>query len=376
MKDNPIKSAIVILNWNGKLFLERFLPKLILSIDLYNSSFSHEGKAKIVIADNGSSDDSIDFLRKNHPDIELIEFKENYGFTGGYNRALDKIKAKYYILLNSDIEVEDGWLEPITHWMDAHPSCGACAPKLMDYNNRNYFEYAGAAGGYLDKFGYPFCRGRVLDMQEKDYGQHDEIEDLFWVSGACFMVRSELYHMLGGLDVGFFAHMEEIDLSWRIQLAGYNLVVVPESKVYHIGGGSLPKAHPRKLFLNFRNNLLMLSKNLAKTYAIDYLIDGYSIEKASKKAFRHARTRIFERMILDGFSALVYLLSFNFSYFKAVIKAHKEYRNLKKVVKISEIIDFLNNRDRKTEIKGRYTKWIIPMAYFHGKDVHKKINIG
>ena len=369
----PLKLAIVILNWNGKNFLEKFLPNIIKSIDIYNSNFHIEGEVKLFIADNGSRDGSIDFLEKNHPDISRIEFKENFGFTGGYNKALKEINAFYYLLLNSDIEVEDGWIEPLIEWMDAHPSCGACAPKLMDYSKREYFEYAGAAGGYIDKFGYPFCRGRLLDETEKDYGQYDEIEDMFWVSGACYMVRSDLFTKLGGLDERFFAHMEEIDLSWRIQLEGYNLVVVPDSKVYHIGGGSLPNGSPQKIFLNFRNNLLMLSKNLSKTYAIDYTIDGYTIEKASKRGYKKAKLRIFERMVLDGLSAIIYLISFKFSYFKAVIKAHNEYRRAKKTVSIEELIDFLKNRSRKTEIEGIYKKCIVPLAYIYGKNAQEKL---
>ena len=257
-----MKTAIVILNWNGKHFLEKFLPGLADSIS------GGTEQTEIIVADNGSTDGSLEFLSETFPSIHTITFDRNYGFTGGYNRALRQIDAQYYILLNSDIEITDGWLEPLVEWMDTHPFCGACAPKLLSYADREMFEYAGAAGGMIDRYGYPFCKGRILKMTEKDYGQYDEPEDVLWASGACLMVRADIYRKTGGLDERFFAHQEEIDLCWRIQLEGYNVTVIPESKVFHVGGGTLQNGSPWKLMLNYRNNLLMLSNNLAKTYSL------------------------------------------------------------------------------------------------------------
>ncbi len=370
-----IKSAIVILNWNGKTFLEKFLPPLINSVDLYNDNYSKEGRAEIIIADNASSDDSIDFLKKNHPDIKTIVLDKNYGFTGGYNMALEQVDANYYILLNSDIEVTEDWLEHLCEWMDNHPSCGACSPKLLSYDNKDMFEYAGAAGGYIDKYGYPFCRGRVMKEVEKDFGQYDEPERVFWASGACIMIRSELYKKLGGLDNRFFAHMEEIDFCWRLQLLGYYVAIIPDSKVYHVGGGTLPTGSAWKLFLNFRNNLLMLSNNLAQTYSLEYYIEGYNEVEASKKGIKKAERLIFKRMILDGCSAIVYLITFKFDYFKEVLRAHSEYMNLKRSINSEEIIEFLEDRGKRTEVVGIYKKWIIPMAFIYGKKIFRKINM-
>jgi len=240
--------SIVILNWNGKQHLEHFLPALL-------RFTSHPG-AEIVVADNGSTDDSLAFLKKEYPAIRIIELEKNYGFSGGYNRALEQIEASYLLLLNSDIEVSEGWLEPMLELMVNDPAVAACTPKILDFKQKTHFEYAGAAGGYLDRYGYAFCRGRIFDHLEEDRGQYDDASDLFWGSGACLMVRSDLFRESGGLDEQFFAHMEEIDLCWRLQRMGYRICFVPSSTVYHVGGATLQRGNPFKTFLNGREEFL------------------------------------------------------------------------------------------------------------------------
>lgn len=370
-----MKVAIVILNWNGKDFLEKFLPPLILSVKRYNDGKSPEAGAEIIVADNASSDGSIRMLHRSFPGLQTIIFQENYGFTGGYNRALAQIDAAYYVLLNSDVEVPEEWLEPLVEWMDSHTFCGVCAPKLHSWTDRDMFEYAGAAGGFIDKYGYPFCRGRILNKVEKDYGQYDEPSRVFWASGACMMVRSEVYRMFGGLDERFFAHMEEIDFCWKLQLAGYYVNIVPDSTVYHVGGGSLPNGSPRKIFLNYRNNLLMLRNNLSKTYAIDFYNDGCEEEEAAAKGIRKAHRTIFRRMFLDGCAAMIYLLSFKFSYFKAVLKAHGEYRKLYTEPSQEEIAVWLKKQGKIAGVDAMYRKWIVPMALMHGKKIFRILNM-
>ena len=246
-------SKIVILNWNGEQHLKRFLPSVVRSVE------GVEG-CSVVVADNGSTDGSLALLERDFPGVEVVRLDRNYGFAEGYNRALQTIQADYYILLNSDVETPRGWVEPLIQCLDNCPEVAACAPKLRFSEARDQFEYAGAAGGYIDFLGYPFCRGRVLRAIEKDEGQYDDARDLFWVSGAAYCCRAELFHRMGGFDGDYFAHMEEIDLSWRLQLAGWKIRIVPESKVYHYGGGTLSTDSPRKIFLNHRNNLAMLFK--------------------------------------------------------------------------------------------------------------------
>ncbi|MDR2466086.1 MAG: glycosyltransferase family 2 protein [Prevotellaceae bacterium] len=287
------KTAVVILNWNGLHFLERFLPGLL----------ADTGGAEdvlVAVADNGSTDGSVEWLKATCPEAALIEFDRNYGFTGGYNRALRTIEAQYYVLLNSDVEVTENWLVPLVDYMDAHPEVAACAPAILSFANRGEFEYAGAAGGFIDLFGYPFCRGRILNHIERDNGQYDDCERIFWASGAALMARADLFRRAGGLDEDFFAHMEEIDLCWRLQLMGYEIRSVPASKVYHVGGGALPVNSPQKLYLNYRNNLMMMLKNM----------DG------------RRQAIIFARLLLDGAAALRYLVRGEFSYFRAVFRAH------------------------------------------------------
>jgi len=287
-----MKVAVVILNWNGRSFLEDFLPGVI-----EHSS----GDAEIIIADNNSTDDSVDYLKSKFPDTRVIQNKENGGFAKGYNDALKMVEAEYYILLNSDIEVTENWIQPIIKLMDSDKSIAACQPKILAYNDKSKFEYAGAAGGFIDKYGYPFCKGRLFQSLENDNGQYDEISEIFWASGACFFVRAELFHKFGGLDEDFFAHMEEIDFCWRLKQKGYKVMVCPQSKVYHIGGGTLPKKSSRKTHLNIRNNLIMLYKNLPS----DRLFIVF-----------------FARFFLDGVAAIKFLLSSGYKDFFAVTRAH------------------------------------------------------
>ena len=252
MKPLP-KVAIVILNWNGRKYLEQFLPSVLTS--------SYEA-VELVVADNGSNDDSISFLQQHYPGIRIIRFEKNFGFAKGYNEALKQVAADYYVLLNSDVKVPQGWLTPMVDLLENNKSIAACQPKILSFNNKKMFEYAGAAGGWLDKYGYPFARGRIFDVCEEDHGQYDQSEPVFWASGAALFIRSEVFHEMRGFDEYFFAHQEEIDLCWRIQLAGYKIYSCPVSVVYHVGGGTLPRGNSLKTYLNFRNNRIMMSKNL------------------------------------------------------------------------------------------------------------------
>jgi GT2 family glycosyltransferase len=250
----PDRLAIVILNWNGHLLLEQFLPSVV--------QYSQLPGVSIWIADNHSTDNSLSWVKENFPEINIVQNGSNLGYAGGYNTALAQIDAEIYCLLNSDVEVTPGWLEPVLAYMDTQPSCAACQPKLRSYEQRTYFEYAGASGGMIDRWGYPFCRGRIFDDCEEDTGQYDDTKAVFWASGAALFIRKEAYLLAGGLDDRFFAHMEEIDLCWRLQRLGYHIAVVPASLVYHLGGGTLQKNNPRKVFLNFHNSKAMLAKNL------------------------------------------------------------------------------------------------------------------
>ncbi|NOY37210.1 MAG: glycosyltransferase [Chlorobi bacterium] len=288
-----VKTAVVILNWNGIGFLQRFLPGVV--------KFTGGPDVEVIVADNGSKDGSQAWIRQNFPELRIIELDKNYGFAEGYNRSLRQIEAAYYVLLNSDVEVTQDWLDPLTHFMDTHPGAGACMPKIKALENRKSFEYAGAAGGFIDRYGYPFCRGRIFNVTEYDEGQYDKTIPVFWASGACYVVRSALYHETGGLDADFFAHMEEIDLSWRIQCRGFSIHAIHESEVYHLGGGSLNQQHPMKTFLNFRNNLYLLVKNLPPKILL---------------------RRLLIRMILDGIAGIKFLAGMEIKNFIAVIRAH------------------------------------------------------
>ena len=355
-----MKTAIVILNWNTKGFLEQFLPGVLAS-----AHCSPEGEpladCEVVVADSASQDGSMEMMATRFPRVRRIELDENYGFTGGYNRALAQLGGfDYFLLLNSDIEVPQGWLEPLTAYMDAHPECGACGPKLHAWQDRDRFEYAGAAGGYIDAYGYPFCRGRLLRHLERDRGQYDgAVREVLWVTGACLLVRSRVWRELGGLDDRFFAHMEEIDLCWRMQLAGYKVCVVPDAVVWHVGGGTLPNDSPWKLELNYRNNLLMLSNNLARTYALG-LPAGDSL-KTARRACRAASRTLVRRMLLDGCSAVAYLLTGRFAAFRAVIRAHGAYRQLARPGTPEQVAAWLDG-PHGTAVSGRWPGWIIPRA--------------
>ncbi len=294
-----MQTAVVILNWNGRHMMEKFLPSVIANTT---------GDAEVIIADNGSTDDSIEFLHSHYPSLRIIQLDQNYGFAEGYNRALAQVEADYYVLLNDDVEVTPHWIEPVIAQMQQNPQTAICQPKLLMYDRRDTFEYAGAAGGFIDSYGYPFCRGRLFDVVEQDHGQYDDPREIFWASGAAMFVRADVWHQLGGLDGDFFAHMEEIDFCWRAKNKGYRVEYCPQSVIYHVGGGTLPKSNPRKTYLNFRNNLSMLYKNLP---------DG-----------RLNRVLLL-RLVLDYVAALKFLLERKPKEFQAVFQAHRDYRRRK-----------------------------------------------
>lgn len=295
-----MKTSVVILNWNGAEMLRRFLPSVI--------AYSQGEGVEICVADNASSDNSCEVIEREFPEVRLIRLSENYGFAEGYNRALQQIDAEYVVLLNSDVEVTSGWLEPMTDYLDKHPQVAACQPKLLSFQEKSCFEYAGAAGGFIDKYGYPFCRGRIFDVIESDHGQYDDIIPVFWATGAALLIRLQVYREVGGLDGRFFAHMEEIDLCWRLRSRGYGIVCLPFSKVYHVGGATLKKENPRKTLLNFRNNLIMLYKNLPEN-----------------ELYRVMRVRLF----LDYLAAFVFLLKGDKNNSLAVLRARKEYMSMR-----------------------------------------------
>lgn len=305
-----MKVAVVILNWNGEQMLRDFLPSVVAHSVLPESL----GEAVVYVADNGSTDHSLRLLADSFPSVRTIAFSQNYGFADGYNKAFEPIDAEYAILLNSDVEVTPGWLHPLVQYMDAHPQVAACQPKLMAYHQKDAFEYAGAMGGFIDCYGYPYCRGRIFDTVEKDHGQYDADVPLLWATGACLMVRLAVYKEVGGLDGRFFAHMEEIDLCWRLRCRGYEVRSVASSVVYHVGGATLNAGHPRKTFLNFRNNLLMLYKNLP----------------AGK-----LRSVLFVRALLDYVAAAMFMLKGECGSAKAVFRARREYRKLKREFRAS-----------------------------------------
>ncbi len=294
------KVSVVILNWNGAEMLRKFLPSVI------ENSISDY--VEVCVADNGSTDDSVTVLQNEFPEVRLILLDKNYGFADGYNMALQQVEAEYVVLLNSDVEVTQSWLDAMTEYLDKNSDVAACQPKILSYRNKEYFEYAGACGGYIDQFGYPFCRGRIFDSVEKDEGQYDSIADVMWATGAALFIRLEDYLKVGGLDGRFFAHMEEIDLCWRLRARGRRIVCVPQSKVYHVGGATLKKENPRKTFLNFRNNLLMLYKNSS----------SLSLDKVMKI-----------RTFLDYVAATLFLLKRDLPNYKAVMNARKEYNRMK-----------------------------------------------
>ena len=330
----PARTAIVILNWNGEKFLRQFLHTLV---ENTNSEL-----ARICIIDNGSTDSSIQFISENFSQIQLVKLDKNYGFAGGYNRGLKEIDAEYFMLLNSDVEVGKNWISPLVELMDSDQTIGACGPKLIDYNNREKFEYAGAAGGYIDKYGYPFCRGRLFESIESDNGQHDTREDCLWISGAALFIRSKLFFEVGGFDDDFFAHQEEIDLCWRVQNFGYRVVCEPKSEIYHVGGGALPKSNPFKTFLNFRNNLYLVVKNLP--------------DKEIGKV-------LFVRFFLDVVAAVRMIFQGNFKECHAVFRAYGAFLKNKKKMKQKRLPI---TRKPSSEIVGMYCGSIV-FKHFLGK---------
>ena len=290
--------AVVILNFNGAEMLRAFLPSVV----------DYSPEAEVIVADNCSTDASAQVMREEFPAVRYIQLEKNYGFADGYNRALAQVEAEYFLLLNSDVEVTQGWLAPMLEYMDSHPGVAACQPKLLSYKNKKEFEYAGACGGFIDKYGYPYCRGRIFDTVEEDKGQYDSVAELFWATGAALMIRAEDYRAAGGLDGTFFAHMEEIDLCWRLRSRGRGIVCIPQSCAYHVGGATLNKSNPRKTYLNFRNNLLMLYKNLPEN---------------------ELRNVMLVRALLDYVAAFKSLLSGDAAGCRAIFQARRDFRCIK-----------------------------------------------
>jgi GT2 family glycosyltransferase len=336
------KTSVVILNWNGIGYLRMFLGTVV--------RFTAGPGREICVADNGSTDGSADWVAANFRDVRVIRLDKNYGFAEGYNKALSQIDAKYFVLLNSDIEVTEGWLDPLADFMEKNPDVASCQPKILDYNRRDHFEHAGAAGCFIDKYGYPFCRGRILNIREKDSGQYDSLLNIFWSSGACMIVRADAWNICGGFDSSFFAHMEEIDLCWRFNRAGYRVFFVPGTAVYHMGGGSLSYESPFKIYLNFRNSLFMLYKNLPDN---------------------RLQPVMFIRMLLDGLAALLFLLKGNAAYFRSVWKAHLGYYRSIRELKIKRAaVKKLGNNNSDELILN---KSIIFEFYFKGLKTYDRL---
>ena len=327
--------AVVILNYNGVEHLQRFLPGVVRHTD-----------AEVIVADNGSTDDSVQLLRREFPSVRLVALERNYGFAEGYNRALEQVEAEYVVLLNSDVEVTEHWLRPLLLHLESHPGVAACQPKVRSWHRRDHFEYAGAAGGFIDRYGYPFCRGRLMGEVEKDCGQYDTVAPVFWATGAALFIRRADYLEAGGLDGRFFAHMEEIDLCWRLRSRGHNVVCLPSSSVYHVGGATLKKDNPHKTFLNFRNNLLMLYKNLPE---------------------KELRRVMCVRACLDYVAAAFFFLKADFHNAHAVIEARKEYLRLRP--------QFVDDRRKNlastqlTDIPERFRFSILWQAKVRGRKV-------
>ena len=298
----PKKLSVIILNWNGRNVMKRFLPSVVTN--------TAGGEVEVIVADNGSTDGSVGWLRDTYPDLRIITLDENYGFAEGYNRAIARVESPYVLLLNSDVEVENGWWQPLLKFMEATPDAGAVMPKILAYSSRGSFEHAGAAGGLIDSLGYPYCRGRVLSRVEEDRGQYDGPPvEVAWATGAAMLVRRDVYLEAGGLDAAFFAHMEEIDLCVRMRRLGYKSYVVTDSRVFHLGGGALPYGNPRKTYLNFRNNLLLLYKNLPR---------------------KQGRRKLFSRRLADTLAFGMFLLSGKWGDARAVLRAHRDFRRMRK----------------------------------------------
>lgn len=318
--------AVIILNWNGSRLLREYLPSIVATTD--------PAIGRVIVVDNGSDDDSLEVLRNEFPEVETIAFDKNLGFAAGYNKAIEMTRYPYTVLLNSDVRTSQGWLRPLYDFMESHPEVGAIQPKLLSDSDPTSFEYAGACGGFIDRNGYPYCRGRIFADCERDNGQYDTVADIFWATGACLMVRSELYLRVGGLDSRFFAHMEEIDLCWRILLSGHSIKAVPDSKVYHLGGGSLPASNPRKTYLNFRNNLLMLHKNLPDSV------------RAPK---------LFKRRLLDTIAWAKFVATLDFKNAAAIVRAHRDFARMRRDYNVHPDRNLLGERpDTRINILTSY----------------------
>jgi hypothetical protein len=326
------KLAVVILNWNGAEMLRQFLPSVV--------TFSESEDTEIVVADNASTDDSCAVVEREFPSVRLIRLAENFGFAEGYNRALAQVEAELVVLLNSDVEVTEGWLQPLRTYLDAHPEVAAVQPKLLSQRDKGRFEYAGACGGFIDRYGYPFCRGRILGTVEADEGQYDEPVRIFWASGAALCIRLQDYRDAGGLDGRFFAHMEEIDLCWRLRSRGRELACVPASRVYHVGAATLKKENPRKTYLNFRNNLLMLYKNLPE---------------------EELRKVLFVRSILDWVAMVQFWLKGDSASARAVMQARRDYHSTLPQFAASRIQNIMQSVD---EPIAERTHWSILLKYY------------
>lgn len=333
------KVAVVILNWNGRFFLEKFLPSV------YNSDYPN---IEFIVGDNGSTDDSVAFVRAVYPTIRIIRNESNLGFAGGYNEVLKTVEADYFVLLNSDVEVPPNWITPVIELMESQPDMAVAQPKICSNYQRDYFEHAGAAGGFLDNYGFPFCRGRMLHVLEKDQGQYDTPSSIFWASGAAFFIKQHLWELAGGFDADFFAHMEEIDLCWRLQRMGYRIGYCPHSVVYHVGGGTLATSNPQKTYLNFRNNLFMLQKNLP---------------------FFRALWVIFARMWFDLAALLHFLAKGKFGDAWAISRAHQRF--------FLDLFKTAKKRSRYAErasLRGIYRGSLIWAFYIQGKHVFRKLD--
>ncbi len=328
-----MKTAIVILNWNGRKMLEQFLPSVVSCCD--------DGD-EVIIADNGSTDDSLVWLAQLYPTLRTIALDRNYGFAEGYNRALAQVEADYYVLLNDDVEVTPHWTRPVIELIEKTPGAAIAQPKLLMQTQRDMLEYAGGCGGYIDKLGYPFCRGRLFNTLEQDHDQYDATREIFWASGAAMFVKASVWHELGGLDGDFFAHMEEIDFCWRSKARGYKVLFCPDSVVYHVGGGTLPKSSPHKTYLNFRNNMSLLYKNLPK---------------------KGRNGKIFIRLVMDGIAAAKFLAGGSPQEFAAVFRAHRDFRKQKASLREKR----QQNNDNPPHVSGIYQKNIVLQYYLHGK---------
>ena len=337
-----MRTAVVILNWNGEKFLNQFLPVLLRTTQLPG--------VDIYVADNASTDNSLSLIEEQFPTVKTLLLDKNYGFAGGYNKALAQINADYFVLLNSDVEVTENWLQPLLNYMNENADVAACQPKIKSFYNRDYFEHAGASGGFIDYLGFPFCRGRVVGTAEMDRGQYDTVIDVFWATGACLLIRSELYNQVGGLDDEFFAHMEEIDLCWRLRSRSFRIVCIPQSEVYHVGGGTLQVEHPHKTYLNFRNNLLMLYKNLP--------------QKSLSNIMRW-------RMLFDYAAAFQLFVTGKPKNAKSVFKARRDFKKMLPGF-VDKRIENLSSATR-TDFPEMLRKSIVIEYYLKGNKTYSKL---